>query len=220
MGLAFLFANVLPADGFPSVTEGYPSPFGPAAEIERFFAENREEVRALSATLALMALSLLVFSASIVRALREVVSGRGLALTVALGGGVLASAFVMMSAILTWTLPRPQMLGETAVLRAVHDLTYLAGGPAHVLFVSVFLGAASVAMLPTPTVPRWVIWVGIAGAALSVFAVVAMFWQPATYILPASRVFLGAWILGLCLTMVEARLARAFRRREAAPQPG
>jgi hypothetical protein len=104
----------------------------------------------------------------------------------------------MLSATLVWSLSRPTTRESQPLLCTVHDLAYLAGGPAHVLAVAVFLGANSFAIFSTDVVSEWIAWRRIAGAGVSSLAVVTMVWHPAAWILPLTRGFLAAWILSVC----------------------
>jgi hypothetical protein len=79
-------------------------------------------------------------------------------LTLALAGGSLASGFRMFSAVLNWTPSRSTTIDSRPLLRAHHDLTFLAGGPAHVLFVAISFVAISAHGLATRTLPRWLIY--------------------------------------------------------------
>jgi hypothetical protein len=192
LGVAFFFAALRPS-------AMYPSPFWPSSRIEQFFAENSGAVRALGAVHTLIALSLLSFGTSATGLLRED-AGEGVPFFwAALGGVVVASAFFMLSAILVWALSRPAIAESPPLLRTVHDLAYLAGGPAHVLAVAVFLGANSFAIFASDVLPGWIAWLGIAGAGVSGLAVVTMLWHPAAWILPITRLLLAAWILSTCL---------------------
>jgi hypothetical protein len=191
LGVAFFFAVVRPS-------AMYPSPFWSSPRIEQFFAENSASVRALGAVHTLIALSLLVFGTSATGLLREDAGESVPFFWAALGGVVVASACFMLSAILVWALSRPAIAESPALLRTVHDLAYLAGGPAHVLAVAVFLGANSFAIFASDVLPGWIAWLGIAGAGVSGLAVVTMLWHPAVWILPITRLLLAAWILSVC----------------------
>jgi hypothetical protein len=190
LGVAFFFAIVRP-------TAIYPSPFWPRPRVEQFFAANSAEVRALGAVHTLIALSLLSFGASLTGLLRADADKSVPFFWAALGGVIVASALFMLSAILVWALSRPAIAESPPLLHALHDLAYLAGGPAHVLAVGLFLGANSFAIFATDVLPDWTAWLGIAGAAVSSLAVVTMLWAPAAWILPVTRLLLAAWILSV-----------------------
>jgi hypothetical protein len=194
LGIAFFLAVVRP----PAM---YPSPFWSSPRIEQFFAENSREVRALGAVHTLIALSLLAFGTSATGLLREDAGESVPFFWAALGGVIVASAFFMLSAIFVWALSRPSILESPPLLRTVHDLAYLAGGPAHVLAVAVFLGANSFGIFASEVLPDWIAWLGIAGAGVSALAVATMLWHPAAWILPLTRVLLAVWILSVCVRM-------------------
>jgi hypothetical protein len=192
LGVAFFLAAVRPS-------AMYPSPFWPSTRIEQFFAENSASVRALGAVHTLIALSLLSFGTSATGLLREDAGESVPLFWAALGGVIVASAFFMLSGILVWALSRPAILESPPLLRTVHDLAYLAGGPAHVLAIAVFLGANAFAIFASDVLPDWIAWLGIAGAGVSSLAVVTMLWHPAAWILPITRLLLAAWIVSICV---------------------
>jgi hypothetical protein len=196
LGVAFFFAAVRPS-------AIYPSPFWPRARIEQFFAENSAQVRALGAVLTLVALSLLSFGTSLTGLLRADAGKSVPFFWAALGAVILASAFFMLSGILVWVLSRPRTVESPPLLRAVHDLAYLAGGPAHVLAIALFLGANSAAIFATDVLPEWIAWLGAAGAGASGLAVLTMLWYSAAWILPVTRVLLTAWIVSVVVQVAR-----------------
>jgi hypothetical protein len=140
----------------------------------------------------------LVFAASSTALLHEEAGEKASYFWVALAGGVVAAAFILLTAILIWALARPATIASLPVVRALHDLAYLAGGPAHVLAVAVFLGASALAVFTTDVLSEWVAWLGLAGSAVSAATVLTMLWQPAVFVLPITRLLLAAWILSIC----------------------
>jgi hypothetical protein len=188
LGVAFFFAAVRPS-GI------YPSPFWPWARIEQFFVENPTQVRALGTVHTLVALSLLAFGASLTGLLRDDAGESVPFFWAALGAVIVASAFFMLSGIFVWALSRPVTVESPPLLRTLHDLAYLAGGPAHVLAIALFLGANSAAILATDVLPAWIAWLGAAGAGVSALAPITLLWPPAAWILPVTRLLLAAWIL-------------------------
>jgi hypothetical protein len=190
LGLAFFFAAIRPS-------AMYPSPFWPRDRIEQFFTENSAQVRTLGSVHTLIALSLLAFGSSLTGLLRADADESVPFFWAALGAVILASAFFMLSGILVWAISRPTTVESPPLLRALHDLAYVAGGPAHVLAIALFLGANSAAIFATDVLPRWIVWLGAAGAAVSALAPITMLWYPAAWILPVTRILLAAWILSV-----------------------
>jgi hypothetical protein len=203
LGVVFFLSNILPS-------QGYPSPFASEEDIQRFFAENQDTLKWQSLALMLAGIALLVFAPSLVGLVQQATETRSVALWVALAGGVVAGAFVMLSAVLVWALARPDALESPALVRALHDLTYLAGGPAHVLSVAVFVGAASLAGLSILNIRRWICFLAIGAAVFSSLGVLGIVWEPMSYVLPASRLILMAWIAAVCLPLLSQRGARSI----------
>jgi hypothetical protein len=198
-GIHYVVSGVIPTGRFPS-------PFASDAELREFFTSNQAEIRALSAVDIFTAVVLLCFTAAVVGWLQLVAAERRVAIAVALGGGVAASVFTGIAALGLWVLSRSETSDDVAVVAAIDGLVYQAGGPALVLTTGVLMLAGSVACWSTPTVWRPIPWIGITGAIVSAAAVPAMYWEPVTWVLPVSRFFLGAWILGLAVTMSGAHL--------------
>jgi hypothetical protein len=179
----------------------YPSPFDDAAKIERYFAENRSEARTVAFFYAVAAVALLCFAAYLADLARRSEGEMGALPGLALGGGVVAAVFLMISALCLWLLGREATLENPALVRALHDLAYLAGGPAHVIAFAPFLGASSVAGLRSRVLPGWIAWLGIAAAATSLPTVGALLWEPAAYLLPIARLLTYAWIFAVSLAL-------------------
>jgi hypothetical protein len=195
LGIAFVFAVIRPSGR-------YPSPFDDQAEIDRFFRTSRKEVGALAATQTLAALAFLAFAAASTGLLQEEAGVQAAYFWVALASGTVAGAFIIVTSILIWTLSRPSSGDSLPLLRALHDLAYLAGGPAHVLAVAVFLGASALAIFSTDVLSDWVAWLGLVGAAASATTLLTLIWYPAAWFLPLTRLLLAAWVLSICYQAV------------------
>lgn len=206
-GAGFIVFNVF-------VSEPYPSVYDPGAEIERFVAENRSEVRVVGFFFSLAAALLLVFAAFLAALVRRSAGEMGALPELTLGGGVVAAAFLLLSALGLWVLGREATAAEPALVRALHDLVYLAGGPAHVVSFAAFLGPISVAARRSRVLPGWIAWLGGAAAALSLLSVTALLWEPAAYVLPLARLLTYAWIfaVGVALVLGWPREAGAAER--------
>ena len=179
-------------------TGTYPSPFSEPAQIERFFSANRPQVQALAVVQTLASGSFLAFTASSTALLLQTAGTRTPFFWVALAAGAVAGSFVLLTALFVWTLSRPAIEESPPLLRALHDLAYIAGGPAHVFAVALYLGASSLAILSTSILPDWVAWLGLTGTVVSAPVALTMIWHPAAWILPITRILLASWILSIC----------------------
>jgi len=99
----------------------------------------------------------------------------------------------------------------------VHDLVYLAGGPAHVLLLGLFLGAVSAALWRSAVLPDWIAWTGVAAAAVTTAGVFALAWEPATFLLPVGRGLGMLWMLETSGVLLFGRAGDAMTA--AAPVP-
>lgn len=182
-------------------SEPYPSPFDSLEAIEGFVRDNRPELRLLAFLYSLAAVALLGFTASVAAFVRRTGEEARALSALALGGAVLAVAFLLLSALASWLLARPMTSEEPALLRTVHDLVYLAGGPAHVLAFAPFLGAGSIAARKAGALPGWLTVLGFGAAGASLLSVTALLWEPSTFILPLGRVLAFAWIFAVSLVL-------------------
>ena len=126
---------------------------------------------------------------------------------VAVVGGTVAAAFLLLDAVLFWLLVLPATGTDTAVLRAVHALSYLCGGVALTLPLAAFIGATSWTALDTGLLPRWLAWVGVLAAAEGVvyWATVtgqSGAWSPSGVFVTAATVPL-LWIAGVSAVLAH-----------------
>jgi hypothetical protein len=157
----------------------------------------------MSFVFALAALCLLVFVAYSAGILADRRPERRSPLPgLALAAGTLSAGFWLLNALLLWVLSRPTPSADRAVLGTVHELTYVAGGPAHVLFLGLFLGAVSASLWRSTVLPRWFAWTGAAAAATTTAGVLALLWEPATFLLPVGRGLAMLWIFATSVALL------------------
>jgi len=194
---AGLLAGNLLSDG------AYVTPFGSDKEIERYFASNRDSVRVSGLLQVLSAVSLLPFAACVSALARRASREESPLPSLSLVGGALAAAFLLLSGLLSWVLSRPATSEVVSLLRTVQDLAFLVGGPAHVVSLAALTGAGSLAALGTGSLPRWVAWMGIAAAVVSLLCVVSLLWTPASVLIPLGRLLSFVWIVNVSLVLVR-----------------
>jgi hypothetical protein len=194
-GSGILFSMILPPEPYPSP---FGAPLGPQTDVATFFREARPQVELMSFLYAIAGIFLIVFVAEIagrIARTRDAQDARPLG-ALALGGGMLAAGFWLLSAMLLWVLARPWTPEQPNLVRAFHDLTYLVGGPAHVLTLGLFAAAGAVA-LPRDGIPSGIRWAGLGGALVALLSVVALLVDPATLLLPIGRGLIMLWIAGI-----------------------
>ena len=181
----------------------YPLPGASSAEIMRYFSEGRTAVLTLGFLQALSAISLIVFAACVAAFVRGTASGTRTLSWLTLGGGILAAAFLLLAALLSWVLALTASEGGAALAGTLHYLIFLAGGPAHVASLAPFVGAGSVAALRAKALPRWISWVGIAAAAISLLCLVSLIWYPASIFIPLGRVLSFVWSIAVSVVLIR-----------------
>jgi hypothetical protein len=185
--------------------EPYPSPFGAPlgaqTDIARYFVEARTQVELMSFFYTVGAVLLVAFTAYLASLIRAGETESSPWQALALGGGFLAAGFWQLSALLLWVLARPWTPDQPQLLRAVHDLTYLVGGPAHVLMLGLLVGSGALALPRTLGLPAFLRWVGVASAVGSLLTVLALLFDPATLLLPVSRGLGLLWISGVAASL-------------------
>ena len=172
----------------------FPSPFGTATAIQAYFTGHRDAVR-VSAVLQFAAAVPLAVLAAAVHARMHQLGIRVAGATIALAGGLLASAFATLSALLTWTLSRPAVTGEPAVVRLLHDLAFLSGGPAHVVALGLLLAGIAVPALIVRLLPRWLAVAGLALAVAAQLSTLVLIVPAFGALLPLARFGAMAWLI-------------------------
>lgn len=135
--------------------------------------------------------------------------------TIALVGGVLAAALLTLSALCSWVLSRPGVRTDAPLVRALHDLAFLTGGVAHVVFLGLLIAGIAVPALLLGLQGRTIAITWLVIAVAAELATISLLWQPATVLVPLAR-FTGL----LWLIVAGAGLPRSRARRTAPAQAG
>ncbi|AYG03597.1 hypothetical protein D7I44_08660 [Gryllotalpicola protaetiae] len=193
----------------------YPSPFESSSQVTGYFADHpfAAVLTALFTFGSAIPLAIVAASAS-VRLNRLGVRVPGP--TIALAGGLLASASLAISGLVTWVLSRPELAdaGAGITRRALHDLAFALGGPGFVVPLGLLLAGIAVPSVIVGLVPRWLAWAGLALAAVCEVATLTLLWDGFTVLLPVGR-FLGlVWlvVVGFALPRDRREVPRGERR--------
>src|SRR5689334_2638328 len=141
-----------------------PLPYGSAARIQDYVAGNHAAAVAMAVGTFGSSIPLAIYAATASARLRQLgITAPGA--TIALAGGLLASGALAASGLLQWTLARPAVREGGPLVRALADLTFLTGGPAHVVFLGLLLAGVAVPGLLLGLLPRPVAVTGLVIAA-------------------------------------------------------
>ncbi|PSK96372.1 hypothetical protein CLV30_12631 [Haloactinopolyspora alba] len=183
-------------------------PDSAATDIQRYFLENGgvAELQALTQTTA--AFLLVLFIGSLAAMVRRLESERsGLAETVT-SGGIVAAAFLAVSALLAGTLGAEQISDSPATVSALRQLSFFIGGVGHTVGLGVLVGAVSLAAHRARALPRWLTVAGLVSATLSMLSLLSIVVFAANLFIPLGR-FSGLLVIAATsLLMFTGRVGR------------
>jgi hypothetical protein len=190
----------------------FPSPYDPTSDVLAFFAAHGTTVRVAATLQFASAVPLAILSAALVSRLQFLGFTRVPGTLIALTGGVLASGFLAISAMVQWVLSRPEVVADGTVVRALADLAFAAGGPAHVVFLGLLIAGLAVPSAVGRLLPRALALAGVAIAAIGQLSTLALISQPAAFLLPVARFGALAWL-------IAAAALLPLQRRTSSPAP-
>jgi Na+-transporting NADH:ubiquinone oxidoreductase subunit NqrB len=129
--------------------------------------------------------------------------------TIALVGGVLAAAMLALSGLFSWVLSRPELLDQPAVIRALQDLAFAAGGTGHVVFLGLLVAGIAVPGLLAGLLPRWLALVGLVIAAVAELSTLVLLVSGTAILLPIARFTALAWLIATGFLLPRIRTNRA-----------
>ncbi|MQA15599.1 MAG: hypothetical protein GEV09_15970 [Pseudonocardiaceae bacterium] len=183
---AVVFIGGLPLTGMLATGE-IPRPDAPTVETARYFLANGD-LAALDALVhSTAALLLVVFTGSLAALVRRVEPRPSGLAEVALGAGVLAAAFLTVSALLGGTLGAEQITGSPATVGALRQLSFFLGGAGHTAFLGMLVGAASLAAARANALPRWLTTAGLVSAIASILSLLSLVLAPTLLFIPVGR---------------------------------
>jgi hypothetical protein len=182
-----------------------PLPYGSGQAIQDYVANNHAAAQAIAVGAFASSIPLAIYAATASARLRQLgVTAPGA--TIGLAGGLLASAGLGLSGLLAWTLSRPEVTSDATLVRALYYLTYLTGGPWHVVALGLLIAGISVPGLIVGLLPRRVAWAGLAIAVLAELTTLVLIWPGLSPLLPVARFTGLIWlIVGGALLPVRRR---------------
>lgn len=186
--VAGLVVSTVRAGGSP-----FPSPFADAGEALAYFREHPAAVRTGAVLQYVSAIPFALYVAAAVARVRRHAEGFGPALT-AVGGG-LAAVFLLCSGTVSWVLTVSEVTADPAVVRALHTLAFLTGGPANVMSTGLLIAGISLSALERKALAPWLIRAGFAIAFIAMLTTMSMTFTVAAFLLPIARFTGMAWLI-------------------------
>ncbi len=184
-----------------------PSPFGPSALVQIFFAANSTTTAVGALLMLLSATALLVFSAVGASRLQYLAPNAPGPL-IAGFGGVAAAVALAASACASWVLSMSPVSQDLELVHAIHGLAFVLGGPAHVVSLGVLVLGLAVTTIFVNRTPRVLSKVGIVIAAVDFLSVLALLSPSAAHLVPLGRFASLFWLVVMAVQIPRARGAR------------
>src|ERR1700736_1799396 len=184
-----------------------PLPFGSGTSIQQFFAAHPAAAKAAAVGTFGSSVPLAIYAATVSARLRQLgVTAPGA--TIALAGGVLAAGALALCGLLVWTLSRPEVTADAALVRALYFLVFLTGGPGHVVVLGLLVAGVAVPSLILGLLPKTVAGAGLVIAAIAEVTALVLVWPPLMVLLPVARVPALVWLIiaGAMLPLQRRRL--------------
>ncbi len=167
-----------------------PLPYGSSDAVLHYVRAEPLALHIIAVAVFGSSVLLAVYAATVCSRLRWLgVSGAGP--SIALTGGTLAAGGLALTGLLGWMMSRPEIAGDAALVPALYLLTFLIGGPGHVVALGILIaGIAAAGRLPRATARA-----GIAIAALCELSTLVLAWTALGPMLPVARVAALSWLL-------------------------
>jgi hypothetical protein len=171
-----------------------PLPYGSVIPIQAYVRAQPIAVQVIATAAFASSVPLAIYAATASTRLRQLgVTAPGA--TIALTGGTLAAGALGLTGLLAWTLSRPEVGADAALVRAVYLLVFLVGGTGHIVALGLLVAGMAVPGLIVGLMPRPVAWLGLAIAALAELTTLVLVWPELGAILPIARVLGLAWLV-------------------------
>ena len=192
--------------------KAFPSPYDPAAGILAYFHDHQGAAKVSGFFQFAASVPLAIYAATVSSRLRTLgIQAPGA--TIAFAGGALAAAFLSISGLVTWTLAQPAVLGSPPLVRALHDLSFAAGGPGSVVPFGLLIAGLAVPAAFGGLLPRWLAGTGLIIALAAEFSTLSLLVGGAAYLLPV------AWFAGFGWLILAGGLLPRTRPAAAGPNP-
>ncbi|HZC53972.1 MAG TPA: hypothetical protein VE441_15955 [Mycobacterium sp.] len=204
-GLALLCIGLLFGGLAAGVALGgvLPLPYGPMGAVVAYVRAEPVALQVIATAVFASSVPLAMYAATAGARLRQLGAGRTAA-AVALTGGALAAGALGLTALLGWTMSRPEVSADAALVRAIYFLAFLVGGPGHLVALGLLVAAMAVPGRALRLLPGPLAWIGLVFAALSEVTALVLAWPELGVILPIARVAVLVWLVAAGLRLGRA----------------
>jgi hypothetical protein len=196
VGGLFIAAGV--AHGFP------PGPGASASSIAAYAVQHATSNR-ISAVFTFGSAVPLAIYAATANARLHALGVRAPGATIALAGGLLASGFLALSGLCSWVLCQPGIAADNTVTRAISDLEFATGGPAHVVLLGLLVAGIAVPATILGLLPRPLAVAGLVLAAVCELSSLTLATSVLFPLLPVGRFASLVWLIAAGFALPRRR---------------
>lgn len=182
-----------------------PLPYGPASPVLAYVRSNPGAIQVIATTVFASSVPLAVYTATAAARLRRLAPG-GPGATIVLVGGTLAAATLALTGLLGWTLSRPEVATDSALVAAMYFLVFLVGGPGHIVALGLLVAGLALPGLVRGLLPRALARAGVGIAALAECTTLVLAWPELGVLLPIARITGMAWLIAAGALLPSADL--------------
>jgi hypothetical protein len=198
--MALLFGGIALGVGLGGVM---PLPYGPAGAVAAYVRAEPVAIQVIATAVFASSVPLAIYAATAGARLRQIGAPRPAA-AIALTGGTLAAGALGLTALLGWTLSRPEVSADATLVRAIYFLVFLVGSPGHLVALGLLVAGMAVPGRNLGVLPRPLAWTGLAIAALAELTTLVLVWPELGVILPIARVAALAWLVAAGLRLGQS----------------
>ncbi|MER5484908.1 hypothetical protein ABT024_17005 [Streptomyces sp. NPDC002812] len=189
-------------------TTTYPAPDDAADLLLEWRRDNGDVSRLSGAALSISALVFTWFCSWFASVIHR--TGRTQAAFVVFAGGLFSALGLFLSGVLQWVAQRPETLAEMPVLRVVHQITFVLGGPLVVTSLAPIVAVGGIALVRAGLLQKWLGYVGVALGVICLGSVVMLIPEDGslTFLVPIGR-FLSLLWLTVVAVVLTGRIGRA-----------
>ena len=198
VGLAYLGLSL--ASLAAALVAGGPYPWPFDAESVLWFPQHDGAARLFAFFMLGASAALGVFAATVVSRLRFL-GVRVAGVDIAFFGGVAASVFTAVGAFVAWVLAYAPGIDA----HSLHVFAFAAGGIGATVALGILLAGLALAAGLAGLLPRWLMWLGLVGAALSELGSFTILVNELAPLLAIARVFAFVFILALGAVLPRTR---------------
>ncbi len=171
-----------------------PLPYGPADPVLDYVRGEPVAVQAGAVGAFASSVPLAIYAATASARLRQLGAAASGA-TITLTAGTLAAAALGLTGLLAWTLSRPDVAADPALVGALYFLVFLVGGRGHLVALGLLVAGMAPPALALGLLPKSLAWAGLAIAVVAGATTLVLVWPWLGVILPLARISALLWLL-------------------------